>query len=74
MPTEKILLNKIVQECPIWQKKKVESIKQTIQTAGIESIPPLSCIEENGKYLIRDGRHRFEALKELGCTSAWVEY
>jgi hypothetical protein len=48
----------------------VERIKENI-AAGWEP-PPLLAEYRNGRLLLQDGNHRFEALRREGASEAWV--
>lgn len=72
MTTEKISLDKII-ETRIPNRKRIESIKQTIIKNGEVNFSPIDCKKIDEFYLIRDGSHRYVALKELGYESMWVE-
>lgn len=73
MDAEKISIDKIINTNPYLNREKIESIKKTlIKDRCLEYIPPLECNEEERGFCITDGRHRYNALKELGYKEVWV--
>jgi hypothetical protein len=48
----------------------VEAMEESVES-GWEP-PPLLAEYQNGRVLLQDGNHRYEALTREGATSAWV--
>jgi site-specific DNA-methyltransferase (adenine-specific) len=50
----------------------VERIKQRITESGFKAGKPIICVEKDGKLVIADGNHRYQAAKALGLKEVPV--
>ncbi|MEM5792759.1 MAG: ParB N-terminal domain-containing protein [Candidatus Aenigmatarchaeota archaeon] len=74
MPMVLVPIERITHTHPSIQEDKVRRIMKSIDDGCIDYLPPIECELRNGRYYIKDGSHRFEALKRLGYTEVWVYY
>jgi hypothetical protein len=53
----------------IWESE-VEAMEHSMEQGWHP--PPLLVSHHDGKYCLEDGNHRFETLRRMGSTHAWV--
>jgi len=47
---------------------------KSLDDGCLDYLPPIRVSIINGRYYVKDGTHRLEALRRLGYTRVWVEY
>jgi len=60
----------VVPEPESYWEAEVEAMERSIEQGWHP--PPLLVSHHDGKYCLEDGNHRYETLRRMGATDAWI--